>query len=305
MAPKKMAFLCDRTERTIREWRNEKSHMPYACVALLSRKSRVPIPDSMRIVNRHALASTAGKKGYAMTMKRYGKMPIDESYRKEQWEAWWEKTGKLLALTLLEPKRISFPRKSARLAEMMGILMGDGGMSEYQITISLHSMEDAAYARYVSRLLEELFSVTPTIRRHAVNRVMTLTISRVLLVRFLNGLGLPVGNKIKQGLDMPRWIRARTSYARACMRGLVDTDGCIFTHRYRVRETPYSYKKLSFSSASPPLIYSVAQTMRGLGLTPRIAKKGREVRLDRNGDVRRYMKLVGSSNRKHLKRFAA
>ncbi|MBI4590649.1 MAG: helix-turn-helix transcriptional regulator, partial [Candidatus Rokubacteria bacterium] len=31
-------------------------------------------------------------------------------------------------------------------------------------------------------------------------------------------------------VDMPEWIKADARLARACVRGLVDTDGCIYIH---------------------------------------------------------------------------
>ncbi|KKT24428.1 MAG: hypothetical protein UW11_C0047G0005 [Parcubacteria group bacterium GW2011_GWA2_43_9b] len=89
----------------------------------------------------------------------------------------------------------------------------------------------------------------------------------------------------------------------ACVRGLLDTDGSVFRHSYSVRHKIYHYKKISFSSRSKPLIFSVYHFLKELDLSPRITKNNFEIRIENQKNVKNYFHLIGSHNTKHLNRY--
>jgi len=181
-------------------------------------------------------------------------------------------------------------------------MMGDGGMTNRQFTITLHHIDDLAYSKFVVALIKKLFAVTPTVRHLAASSVNIIVVSRSGLIEYLHKLGLPIGNKVKQRFDIPQWIKENCDYMIACVRGLVDTDGCIFTHRYRVNGKLYSYKKLDFCSYSPPLINTVKDFFETLGIRAQI-RGGVDARIENKAGIERYMQLIGSHNEKHLKRW--
>lgn len=296
-----MAHIFRCSERTIRDWHREKFSMPLTAVRTLSARASVPVPKNILIRDAYAHIARAGRMGAAAVIKKYGYIPRNENRRKERWRAWWESTGKFKKNPILEPKAIYKPKKDIELAEFMGIMMGDGGISEYQIVITLHHTDDLEYSDFVVRLIKKLFKITPSINHSSKNSVNDITVSRKELVRYLHELGLPIGNKVKQQFDIPEWIRCESRFATACIRGLVDTDGCIFTHRYRAKGAWYAYKKLSFTSASRPLRQSVHTLLQKFGFHPRMTDK--DVRLDRAEDMKRYFSSVGSHNPKHLRRY--
>jgi intein/homing endonuclease len=119
---------------------------------------------------------------------------------------------------------------------------------------------------------------------------------------FFDKLGLKKGDKVKQQVDIPDWIKQNRLYSIACLRGLVDTDGCIFTHSYRVNDKLYRYKKFSFTNSSKFLRQSVFAILKDNGLNPRMSQR-KDVRLDSVSDIKKYFQLIGSHNPKHLKRF--
>ena len=297
-----MARLCNCSERTVRDWRREKYLMPITALALLAKAGGVPVPKH-RVLDVRARLRVTGSAGGLALIAKYGRIPGDEAYRQRQWRVWWDAHGKFIEHPLFTAKAIKKPRHSVRLAEFIGIMMGDGGLSRYQAIVSLNSRDDAKYIVFVSALIKTLFGVTPSLYHDPKDHVTNVVVSRSNLVQFLHGLGLPIGDKLRQGLDMPAWIKARRQYTIACIRGLVDTDGCIFTHRYQVNGKWYAYKKLSFTSASPPLITSVYSFLKENGFNPRVSRGGRDVRLDSIADMRRYFTLIGSHNPKHLKRY--
>lgn len=296
-----IAALGECSERTVRDWQREKFHMPLQVARLLSKRCGVPMPKH-DVVAAYSHTAQAGTRGYQATLKKYGNIPQNESKRGRAWQNWWETKGRHAPNHILEAKSFTKPKRTVELAECIGILMGDGGISPYQVVVSLNRIEDLEYSKYVVRLMETLFGVKPQVYHREDKSVLNITISRTRLVEHLHALGLPIGNKIVQGLDMPVWIRKNKKFAAACIRGLVDTDGCIFTHRYRSKGVWYSYKKLSFTSASEPLLNSVYESLRDLGMSPRFSRT-RDVRLDSAADMEQYFRLVGTHNPKHLRRY--
>jgi len=296
-----VASLCSCTKRTVCDWRREKFRMPLGAVHILSKEAKIDFPK-IRVQEEHAHHARAGKLGYAAVLKKYGEIPKNEPVRRKAWEHWWSTEGKNLPNPILCAKSIIQAPKSTELAECFGILMGDGGVSKYQVTVSLNHITDRNYAGFVAYLMHRLFGVRPMVYHYPNNGVLEVTISRIQLVTYLHALGLPIGNKIRQGLDIPEWIKQDKAFLIACIRGLIDTDGCIFTHRYKVKNKWYTYKKLSFTSASKPLLTSVYETFVTLDMHPRIGS-AKDVRLDRKSDVDRYFSLISTNNPKHLRRY--
>jgi hypothetical protein len=299
----RMAHACGCSERTVRDWRREKFPMQYHALQKICALRKIPIPKRVTTRSRYAHTRAAGLLGAQVTMRKYGRVPVDEALRKERWHAWWQDTGAATSAfgTFARSKPIRKPRKSAALAEFMGIMMGDGGMHPYQATITLHYIDDRAYAAFVARLAETLFGTKPGIYHLPRKSVRTIVLSRVEAVAYLHELGLPIGNKVKQEFDIPTWIKTNRSFSIACLRGLIDTDGTVFTHAYRVNGKRYAYKKLSFCSHSRPLLLSTAKIFADLGMHPRVTTY--DVWLDRARDVQRYFSLVKPHNQKHLKRY--
>ncbi|HEY4500862.1 MAG TPA: LAGLIDADG family homing endonuclease [Candidatus Paceibacterota bacterium] len=296
-----MAKISNCSERTVREWRREKFSMPLAVVNAFSAQARVSVPKSIRIQDAYSHIARASKMGLAAVIKKYGGIPRNEKYREEQWRIWWETIGKFEKNIILKPKAVHRPRRSTELAEFVGIMMGDGGISKYQVAITLHHIDDLEYASFVASLIKKLFRVTPSIYHSPKYSVNDIVVSRKELVQYLHELGLPIGNKVKQQFDIPAWIKRDQKLAIACVRGLVDTDGSIFTHRYKVKDKWYAYKKLSFTSASEPLRKSVHSILQKFGFHSR--KTGSDVRLDSVKDMKQYFSVIGSHNPKHLRRY--
>ena len=115
-------------------------------------------------------------------------------------------------------------------------------------------------------------------------------------------LGLKIGNKIKQQVDIPDWIRQNKKFSIACVRGLIDTDGCAFTHYYKVNGKLYDYKKLAFSSLSEPLRLSVFQILKSLGIKSRLCKR-KDIWLDSEESIKQYFSIIGTHNRKLLNKY--
>ncbi len=297
-----IADLFGVSERTVRHWRNERSRVPLIAVKRLAHIANVQLPRDLLIQDRLSHLSRVGRLGGRAVALKYGHIGGDMEKRKTAWLKWWEEGGKEKYGDFYDRKSINKPKHSAKLAELCGILMGDGGISSRQVVVTLDSETDKEFASYVSALFSELFGVKPSVRKIKNARAVSMVVSRTELVDWLKGLGLPVGNKLRQGLDMPFWIKDNPVYSRACVRGLVDTDGSIFLHRYYSSGKRYTYKKLDFCSLSPALIETVYLILCKNGMNPYVSQ-GKKIRLESQKDVERYFEIIGTSNPKHLRRW--
>lgn len=298
-----MAHLCGYSIRTIRDWRREKFLIDYAAAKKLSRKSGIPIPrcDIREIRDQYWYTGKGASRGGYAVLQKYGHIGGDPEYRNAQWRAWWEREGQFKPHPLIyNPLPVRLPRKSIDLAEFVGIVLGDGSISKRQITITVHSTDDKAYSRFIRTLIKKLFDISAGTYLDINDHALSIIISRTKLVSFfVEKLGLKIGNKVRQQIDIPDWIKENHRFARACVRGLVDTDGSVITHRYKVGGKEYSYKKIEFCSHSEPLRQSVFVLLRTSGIKVRLSNRY-SVWIDSQKDLGAYFRIIGSHNPKHL-----
>lgn len=289
--------------RQISDWRNAKSTLSLFAFEKLILAYKIPRPRSIRIIDQYAYTSSAGKKGYNVTFKKYGGFPIDEVNRKIKWQKWWKTIGINKDQKILQRKTVHFPKRSSEFAELCGILIGDGGLTKRQMTITLNRETDSEYLVFVVRLLQKLFKLKPRVYLIKNSKAKNICIARTDLIDFLNKQGIVTGNKIRQHLSIPEWIMKSNKYLIRCIRGMVDTDGSVVIETHRINGKKYIYRRLNFSSASPRLIDQVHQTLKKMGFNSKIRSKGRAVQLENFGEICEYFKRIGTSNPKHLRRF--
>jgi len=199
-------------------------------------------------------------------------------------------------------KETKLPPRSEELARFIGIMLGDGGFrSKYQFTISFNYKTDREFAEYVARLIKRLFNVEHKIFRRKGSLGADIVVSSIGVVDFLFKQGLKAGNKIKNQVDIPAWIKKNKEFKKVCVRGLFDTDGSLYSHRYKVNHKWYEYLKLDFTSCSKPLLRSVYATLSDLGIKSSL--RGVHITVSAKSDVNRYFAIVGSSNAKFLYRW--
>lgn len=193
-------------------------------------------------------------------------------------------------------KLIKIPRQSSRLAELMGIEFGDGGIgNNWQMIITLNADKDAKYALYVKRIIDDLFNINVVFRKRG-ERTLQIISSSTSLVDFLVKCGAVRGNKIEKKFDIPAWIHKKEIYEKLFVRGLVDTDGCLYIHKHVVRGKAYKNIGFCFTSFSRNLLYSVSDIFRKFGIEPHIVAKGSRICLYGKDSILKYLQIFGSSN---------
>jgi LAGLIDADG-like domain len=283
--------------RTLRSWRAGETSMPASIAIKWSSVYGVELPSYViSLVSERR--SRAGQVGGRARQEIWGNIGTNkgrslggknaiETHRKNP-------TSPFVSRQVIKPKH------SADFAELVGILLGDGTLTKYQFVISSNSLEEKEYAKYLSDLIQRIFSLTPSILFHpTVNAIRTIC-SSAQVIQHLQTEGLQLGNKVKHQVGIPLWIKENTEYAHACLRGLIDTDGCVYFDRHKIKGKQYSSLGIDFANASVPILNFVESTWKDLGFSP--TRSGIHVRLRRKEEVFAYSKLIGFSNPKHARK---
>ena len=122
------------------------------------------------------------------------------------------------------------------IAELIGILLGDGNLWRYGFRIDLNRIDEPKYVDYVYTLISTIFNKKPiSHNRKGIDgtyegKGVRLHIYGVNIINFLVKLGLRVGHKIRDNAEVPNWVRNNRLLIPFCIRGLFDTDGNIDIH---------------------------------------------------------------------------
>lgn len=290
-----LAKLVGLSGRTIRDWRRELFNPSNEAVLKLSLLSGIPIPKH-RILSRYWYTNKAAKLGGKRTYELHGLLGTKET-RSKGGKNSWAKRRNNPELLKKYMNSITKPEESTDLAEFIGIMLGDGGLTTYQCTIYLSSETDQEYAKYIKKLIRKLFNLTPGIYKHKKWKMLKVSVSGINLVEYLKQKGLCIGNKVLLQATVPQWIWDTPEYMKVCIRGLIDTDGCFALHKYKVNRKEYCYPKICFSNRSQPLLDFVYQGLKQLGFNPKKTYKY-GVWLHNQNEVRKYLKEIGTRNLK-------
>lgn len=290
-----LANLVGLSGRTLRDWRREKFKPTKKHIFKMRDLTGISLPKYSTLPpywNVHKAAKLGGRKRYEL----YGLLG-DRKTRSKGGKSSWLRRKNNPELWHQYTTPIIEPKESVDLAEFIGIMLGDGGLTHFQCSIYLHSKIDKEFAYYVKGLMSKLFGITPKIYIHKKNKVLRVSVSSVNLVKYLTSKGLSLGNKVHLQVGVPGWILGNQDYIKACIRGLIDTDGSFILHKYKIKEKMYTYPKISFSNRSEPLLEFVFEGLKQFGFNPKRTYKS-EVWLHNQNEVKRYLEVIRVSNYK-------
>lgn len=301
-----VAQVCGVHPRTFFDWRRGRYTLPYNAYRTLTRIGGFELDRSrMKTLPDFWSVHRAARIGGLTVAKRYGGPGTPEGRRRG---------GRVSQLRRrLYPERYSHcnirktitqPLDCNALAEFIGIVLGDGGIgSKFQVVITLHREHDRQYQKFVSDLIQKLFGVNAAIYRYRSPRskhVIGVVCSSAALVEYLLHKGLHGGNKTHQQVRVPAWIGRDPEFSKACLRGLVDTDGGVYDHRHSSRGYESYNIGLTFSNHSVPLLRFVERTLEQQGFSAK--RTGHGVALYRESEVVRYTKEIRFHNPYHERR---
>lgn len=288
------------TGRTVYEWRSGRSTIPSQFVDFAKDRLGVRSIQNAKKLDDFWSRAQSGKTGGLQRIAMYGN-PGTASGRS---------LGGLRSLTThrktqtsrFVARKVFLPRFGPKLAEFIGIVLGDGGVQKRQIVITLHKEDDKAYAHYVEQLIRRLFKVQPSLIPRRGKNAVDIILSRVAVVEFLTKQGMLVGNKVRQQVDVPKWIKGSKVLETACVRGLFDTDGCFYVDRHIIKGKVYLNCGMNFTNRSLPLLSFFKRMLIERGYHPTQRTKF-SIFLRRESEILHYIKDVGTSNEKVIRRF--
>lgn len=244
--------------------------------------------------------SEAGRLGGVARFKHHGNPGTTEGRKKGGVRSLAthvkNKTGFILR------KEVAIPSPSEKLAEFIGIFLGDGHVGMYQASITTNADTDYQHAKYVQLLVQKLFKIRATLSLKKNSNACTVVISSRTVCDFLQKNGLPQRNKIRDGVNIPRWIQKKFIYRAHCVRGLFDTDGSVYLDRHVIKGKEYRHIGLAFANQNTEILSFFKETLEGCGLHP-TQKTPFRLFLRRSEEIAIFFKEFGSSNPKHKKRY--
>lgn len=197
------------------------------------------------------------------------------------------------------------------VAEIIGIMLGDGSIylkkRIYQARIGGHIENDKEYLlNYVKPLLEKTFNTRVRIKIHPTAKELFLCIDRKDTVLKLIELGLKPGNKKKNNVGIPDWVFTDKELIKSCIRGLVDTDGCVYPKTLK-----HPSASIWFTTTIPKLQEDFSNAIRLLGFhlskwvdrTNMWGENRKDTCIGRRDEALKYFREIGFSNKYHEIRF--
>lgn len=179
-----------------------------------------------------------------------------------------------------------------RWAYIIGVALGDGNLSNPNgRAIRLRVTCDASYPRLAEEIVDNLKLALP---RNSVSIIRAPKDTYFNISVYSNRLSEWIpwqvgrGSKIAQNARVPEWVKAKKSYTRACLRGLLQTDGSIYIDR--------GYTMINFCNVIKPLAFDVHQMFENLGFQPTLTQTQDRKRIKYTvrlaKDCARFMKVV-------------
>lgn len=139
---------------------------------------------------------------------------------------------------------------SEALAELVGIILGDGHLSKSgnTLTITLNFIDEHRYVEYVIDLVTKVLNIIPSIVKLPNNKANQIRVYGKGIINAFENIGLKKGSKVKNKVGVPIWIKNNFNYSVSCLRGLFDTDGSIYLCSDKKRIC------MNFKNNSQPLV---------------------------------------------------
>jgi intein-encoded DNA endonuclease-like protein len=188
--------------------------------------------------------------------------------------------------------KVVLPQWSNQLAEFVGICLGDGNVSRYQVCISLNSIVDKEYIPYVRHLIHSIFPEIKTSTIQKKEQAVELRINSRIVADFFYNMGIIPHNK-----KIPTWIFTSPTYIKFCVRGLFDTEGSISFKTYLSKKGTSVYKQLNFTNYDKNLVMFVRDTLKGMGLKPTMSLT-KSLYLSNNNSIDQFREEIGFGNPK-------
>ncbi len=196
-----------------------------------------------------------------------------------------------------------------KLAEFIGILLGDGSISlkgncsgnTNRLKVTFNSRDDIEYIGYVRELVRKLFGIDPIIkhRRYENNTADLFIFKKEIILYIVNEAGLKLSPKWNTAIIPEKFLS--NGLDLYVLRGCFDTDGCLVT----TNNNGIIYPRLEMKVCPSPMQKQFIDIIKKHGFNVGVYQIGKgKVRIQLNGkeQLKKWIELVGFSNEKHIKK---
>lgn len=185
-------------------------------------------------------------------------------------------------------------------AELVGIILGDGHLDihTYGIIITCGEIDWNYIHKYVPKLMEDIFLKRPCIVhiKYKGFAIQCKLYSKEAFYYIKEKYNIKSGKK--KNMEIPKEFFKDKNLLRACVKGMMDTDGGIYRHHARSIQ-------IVFYNSDILLISSLKKAFNLLGYNPKISREKRgRFHLDLfTEDSKKYYDEIGFSNAKNNIKF--
>lgn len=201
---------------------------------------------------------------------------------------------------------------NSELCELVGAFIGDGYLSRYGkkgmvVGITGNAILDEEYLKFhMAFIVKKYFPYArPSFSYRKDENTLQLRFYSPELANFLLSLGFVPGVKTRT-VQIPLIIEQDKQLLYATIRGIFDTDGCLFLDKRKRYKKPYP--RITIQIASIPLIVQLEKHLSSeFSLyVDKSNRDGKRNTLEIYGhkQLERFLKQIGFSNKRHLSKLA-
>ncbi len=204
-----------------------------------------------------------------------------KSRKIDNFSAWRDKMKKTGAIKTVYPAL----KKNAKLAELLGVVLGDGHICKYPRTEELRLTSHSDNLGFIERyrvIMKDVFGKDPSIVKNNQNNSTKIGFYEK---NISERTGIPVGARKDLSIPVPDWILAKKQYIVGYLRGLYEAEGSFSVH------LPTYTHKFHFSNLNRSMLDNVEMLMKKLGFHPH--RDSKSVQLSRKNEVYVAMEMIG------------
>lgn len=177
-------------------------------------------------------------------------------------------------------------KKDGNLAELIGVVLGDGHIRPYPRTEELSIFSNAnnpGFVKRYSNLVEHIFDKKPTTGIHSGQNCIRI---RIYQKHISCRLGVPFSPRHRLKIGVPVWISSHKKYIVRYLRGLYEAEGSHNIH------LPTSTYKVQFSNRNESMLKNVFRLVSKLGFHPHWTRANYMIQLSRKYEVLKFLELI-------------
>lgn len=175
-------------------------------------------------------------------------------------------------------------KKDGDLAELIGVVLGDGHIRKYPRTEELSIFSNSNNKGFVKRyssLIEKIFNKKPVCTLHSSKNCIRI---RIYQKNIQKRLFVPYSPRAKLEIVIQGWILSNKQYIVRYLRGLYEAEGCFCVHKGT------STYKMLFSNRNVSMLKNVFFLVKKLGFHPHSSKD--QIQISRKNEVYKFKKLI-------------